>query len=285
MPVPSNDTPVAVTSPVNAIVLPVCRAVAVAEFPVQLPLDPLASPVTLPVKLPENVPDKTSVFELNVKPLALFGAKFPLAAVTNNGKQVVSVLSSTMVTVLAIAAVPLVSWFPDVFTPGRLILAVPSKLTPPIVLAVCKAVAVAAFPVVDPEDPETLPVTLPVRLPVTFPVTLPVIFPTNPLVAVTVLDDVNLVAVKSGMLAAMFSNVTEKLELDCTIGNNAPLTGVVVVAKSDIFFVAIYCIVHVVVETGVNSCQSSVFITVAVSNFIKSPSSVANTDRLSSVSI
>ena len=33
-------------------------------------------------------------------------------------------------------------------TPGKLILPVPSKLTPPIFLAVSNAVAVAAFPVV-----------------------------------------------------------------------------------------------------------------------------------------
>jgi len=42
-----------------------------------------------------------------------------------------------------------------------LIPAVPSKLTPPIVLAVSRAVAVAALPVQDPEEPDTLPVTLP----------------------------------------------------------------------------------------------------------------------------
>ena len=39
---------------------------------------------------------------------------------------------------------------------------VPSNDTPPIVLAVSKAVAVAALPVVEPELPDTLPVTLPV---------------------------------------------------------------------------------------------------------------------------
>ena len=39
---------------------------------------------------------------------------------------------------------------------------VPSKDTPPIVLAVAKAVAVAALPVVEPDVPDTLPVTLPV---------------------------------------------------------------------------------------------------------------------------
>jgi hypothetical protein len=45
-------------------------------------------------------------------------------------------------------------------TPGKLIFPVPSKDTPPIVLAVSKAVAVAALPVVEPDVPDTLPVTL-----------------------------------------------------------------------------------------------------------------------------
>jgi len=40
-----------------------------------------------------------------------------------------------------------------------LILADPSNDTPPMFLAVSKAVAVAALPVVDPDVPETLPVT------------------------------------------------------------------------------------------------------------------------------
>jgi hypothetical protein len=44
-------------------------------------------------------------------------------------------------------------------------LAVPSKDVPPIVLALARAVAVAAFPVVLPDDPEALPVTLPVNAP------------------------------------------------------------------------------------------------------------------------
>ena len=38
-------------------------------------------------------------------------------------------------------------------------LPVPSKLCPAIVLAVSKAVAVAAFPVVDPEEPDTVSYT------------------------------------------------------------------------------------------------------------------------------
>ena len=129
LPVPSNDTPEAVTSPVRAISLPVAKAVAVAEFPVQLPLDPLAFPVTLPVMFPENVPDNTSVLELNVNPLALFGAKSPVAAVTNNGKHVVSVDSSATVTFVEV-------------------------------------VAVALFPVQLPAEPEVFPVTFPVRFPV-----------------------------------------------------------------------------------------------------------------------
>ena len=57
------------------------------------------------------------------------------------------------------------------------IFAVPSNDTPAIVLAVSKAVAVAALPVVEPELPLTFPVTLPVTFPVIFPVTLPVIVP------------------------------------------------------------------------------------------------------------
>ena len=47
-----------------------------------------------------------------------------------------------------------------------MILADPSKPTPPIVLEVASFVAVAALPVVDPDVPETLPVTLPVRFPI-----------------------------------------------------------------------------------------------------------------------
>ena len=50
--------------------------------------------------------------------------------------------------------------------------AVPSNATPDMFLAVAKAVAVAALPVVEPDEPLVLPVTLPV----TFPTKLPVIF-------------------------------------------------------------------------------------------------------------
>ncbi len=67
------------------------------------------------------------------------------------------------------AAVPVVFWFPAAFTPGKLMFAVPSNDTPPIFLAVAKAVAVAALPVVLPDDPDVLPVTLPVKFPVIVP--------------------------------------------------------------------------------------------------------------------
>ena len=58
---------------------------------------------------------------------------------------------------------------PEALTPGREILDVPSKATPPMLTLEAKAVAVAAFPVQEPADPEVFPVTFPVRFPVTFP--------------------------------------------------------------------------------------------------------------------
>ena len=44
---------------------------------------------------------------------------------------------------------------PAVFTPGKSIAALPLKFTPPIALVVANIVAVAAFPVHEPELPET----------------------------------------------------------------------------------------------------------------------------------
>ena len=56
------------------------------------------------------------------------------------------------------------------------IFAVPSNEVPPIVLALASAVAVAALPVVEPEEPLVLPVTLPVKVPTNpVAVTLPVL--------------------------------------------------------------------------------------------------------------
>ena len=96
--------------------------------------------------LPANVVAvKVPFEELNVKLDPVLAPKLPDAAVANRGKQVVSDDSSPAVMVVAIAAVPEVFWFPLVLTPGRFIFADPSKLTPPIFLAV---VSVAADPVV-----------------------------------------------------------------------------------------------------------------------------------------
>ena len=67
---------------------------------------------------------------------------------------------------VAVAAFPEVSWFPEVLTPGKFIFPVPSNDTPPIFRAVSRAVAVAAFPVQEPDEPEALPVTFPVSGPV-----------------------------------------------------------------------------------------------------------------------
>ena len=97
-PVPSKDTP--------PIVLAEANAVVVAEFPVQEPEEPDAFPVTFPVSGPLNaVAVKVSELELKVNPAADLGAKSPVAAVTNTGKQVVSLLSSATV-----KAVDVVEW-------------------------------------------------------------------------------------------------------------------------------------------------------------------------------
>ena len=57
-------------------------------------------------------------------------------------------LLAVTVTFVALSALPVVSWLPVAFTPGKLISAPPLKLTPPIVLALANIVAVAALPVV-----------------------------------------------------------------------------------------------------------------------------------------
>ena len=61
------------------------------------------------------------------------------------------------------AAFPDVFWFPALLTPGKSILPVPSNETPPIFLALAKAVAVAALPVHEPDEPLALPVNAPIN--------------------------------------------------------------------------------------------------------------------------
>ena len=65
---------------------------------------------------------------------------------------------------VAVAAFPVVSWSPVVFTPGKSILLPPLNDTPPIVLAFWSTVAVAAFPVI---SPSILPVILAIIVPAT----------------------------------------------------------------------------------------------------------------------
>ena len=61
------------------------------------------------------------------------------------------VIEPALVAKVAVAALPDVFWLPVVFTPGRSMLAVPLNDTPPMFLAVCRAVAVAALPEVEPD--------------------------------------------------------------------------------------------------------------------------------------
>jgi len=77
--VPSKLTP--------PIVRAVCKAEAVATLPEKVPENPVA------VKIP--------VAELKVRFVPVFGAKLPVAAVANIGKQVVSLDSSASVTCVA----------------------------------------------------------------------------------------------------------------------------------------------------------------------------------------
>ena len=67
---------------------------------------PLVFIVRVLLRLPTKVvAPNAPVEELNVKLDPLFGGRFPVAAVTNNGKQVVSVDSSATVTLVAVVAV------------------------------------------------------------------------------------------------------------------------------------------------------------------------------------
>ena len=175
-PVPSNDTP--------PIVLADANAVAVAANPLQVADDPLAFPVTFPVIGPLNpVAVNNPLEELKAKLVPDLGPKSPVAAVTNKGKHVVSVLSSATVITVGVGAVPTNEvavkapvlelnerLLPDfgakspvaaVANNGKHVVSVDSSATVTFVAVV----AVAAFPVVLPEVPDVFPVTLPVNAP------------------------------------------------------------------------------------------------------------------------
>ena len=92
-------------------------------------------PEVLSVSVLLSVPDKlvalnSPVEELNVRLDPLFGGRFPVAAVTNNGKQVVSVDSSATVTLVAVVAVVAVAALPVIS-----LLIVAGKYASPIVPA------------------------------------------------------------------------------------------------------------------------------------------------------
>lgn len=115
---PLNVEPALVTSPVAVpIVLPVVRVAA------------LVAVLALPDKAPVNVVHpRFAVDELNVKLAFVLCGRFPVAAVTKVGKQVVSLASFATVVLRGV------------------ILALPSKEEPPIFLGVASVVAVVALP-------------------------------------------------------------------------------------------------------------------------------------------
>ena len=127
------------------MVLLVSKAVAVSALPVRAPANPVAA--------------KTPLLELKVRLVPDLGGRFPVAPVVNKTLHEVSLDSSLTFTLLvvaarvAVAAVPEVFWFPAALTPGKSMLAVPLKETPPMVLLVSKAVAVSALPVRAPANP------------------------------------------------------------------------------------------------------------------------------------
>ena len=82
-------------------------------------------------------------------------SKSPVPVTSPVNDRVLAVVRAAAV--VAVAAFPVVSWLPAALTPGKLMFAEPSNDTPPIVLAVARAVAVSALPV-------TLPVTLPTKV-------------------------------------------------------------------------------------------------------------------------
>ena len=126
--------------------VPLSAASDLKKLAESIPSTVTASTLVTEEPFPEKAVAANVPFEeLNVILDPVLGAKLPDAAVVNTGKQVLSDDSSPTVIVVAIAAVPDVFWFPPELTPGRSILADPSKLTPPIFLAV---VSVAADPVV-----------------------------------------------------------------------------------------------------------------------------------------
>ena len=85
-------------STVSAVKVPT-EVIALCADPVTVAAEPLTLPVRSPTKL---VAVKAPLEELKVKFDPVFGLTFPVAAVANNGKQEVSLLSSAAVTLDAL---------------------------------------------------------------------------------------------------------------------------------------------------------------------------------------
>ena len=136
-----------------------CRYVTV-ETPVEFRL-PVTLPVTLPVNAAVTVPalklpdaSRATIADVVlalVAVVALFDT-FPAVAMVANF-------------VSEIAADALIS--ASTITPAAIAVALPTDVTSPVRLAL--VVTVAALPVHEPEEPETLPVTLPVNAAVIVP--------------------------------------------------------------------------------------------------------------------
>jgi hypothetical protein len=179
---PLNDVAVPVTSPLIAIVLAVCKVVAVVAFPeraavtvpaVKLPLASLATIALAVFVFVAVVAEFETLSAVDIVASLLSGMlACSLADDTDNAPRalestapaaidvdnatlpdplnevagaVIEPVREKSLFVVSVAALPVVFWLPAVLTPGKLILADPLKLTPPMVLAV---VNVAALPVV-----------------------------------------------------------------------------------------------------------------------------------------
>ena len=129
---PSNDTPPMVTAEANFE--------AVAEFPVHVTADVAVD--ALPVV--SCVPD---VFTPGKLILADPSNDTPPMVTAEANFEAVAEFPVHVTADVAVAALPVVSCVPDVFTPGKLILAEPSNDTPPMVTADSNLLAVAEFPV------------------------------------------------------------------------------------------------------------------------------------------
>ena len=198
--VPSVDTILSIVGVVNVLLVKVCEPANVAtvesiaieiwlsETVVSTPVPPAKVSVSVPTTTPSfeplsaatvNVVDIASTYALILCWEATATAELELkSSSSKNAVPLNEPFNTGLVNVLFVkvceAVNNVIAAVLDKSVLAIVMLPVPSKLCPAIVLAVSNAVAVAAFPVVDPEEPDTLPVTLPVILPVNVPAIAPV---------------------------------------------------------------------------------------------------------------